>query len=55
MKILHGRLGSLAFSQGIIGLVRQIDNEPINLVDAQARPSFKCIPSIKEHYFHSFS
>ncbi|QZN95331.1 phosphoenolpyruvate--protein phosphotransferase [Symbiopectobacterium purcellii] len=53
LKKPRGRLITLAFGQGIVGLVGQ-RAEPINLADAQAHPSFKFIPSVKEQHFRSF-
>lgn len=53
LKKPRGRLVTLAFGQGIVGLVGQ-RAEPINLADAQAHPSFKFIPSVKEQHFRSF-
>lgn len=53
LKKPRGRLITLAFGQGIVGLVGQ-RAEPINLADAQSHPSFKFIPSVKEQHFRSF-
>lgn len=53
LKKPRGRLVTLAFGQGVVGLVGQ-RAEPINLADAQSHPSFKFIPAVKEQNFRSF-
>lgn len=53
LKKPRGRTVTLAFGQGIVGLVGQ-RAEPINLADARAHPSFKYIPAVKEQHFRSF-
>ncbi|WJV54944.1 phosphoenolpyruvate--protein phosphotransferase [Prodigiosinella aquatilis] len=53
LKKPRGRTITLAFGQGIVGLVGQ-RAEPINLADAQSHPSFKFIPAVKEQRFRSF-
>ena len=47
LKKPRGRTVTLAFDQGIVGLVGRLA-EPINLADAQKHPSFKYIPAVKE-------
>ncbi|TKI05935.1 phosphoenolpyruvate--protein phosphotransferase [Martelella alba] len=49
----RGRAITLAFDQGIVGLVGRLA-EPINLADAHTHPSFKYIPAVKEERFRSF-
>lgn len=49
----RGRTITLAFDQGVIGLVGRLA-EPINLADAHTHPSFKYIPAVKEERFRSF-
>lgn len=49
----RGRTITLAFDQGIVGLVGRLA-EPINLADAHTHPSFKYIPAVKEERFRSF-
>ena len=53
LKKPRGRTITLAFDQGIVGLVGRLA-EPINLADAQSHPSFKYIPAAKEDLFRSF-
>ncbi|KAA8997623.1 phosphoenolpyruvate--protein phosphotransferase [Affinibrenneria salicis] len=53
LKKPRGQAVTLAFGQGVVGLVGQLA-EPINLADAQSHPSFKFIPAVKEHHFRSF-
>ena len=53
LKKPRGKIVTLAFDQGIVGLVGRLA-EPINLADAQSHPSFKFIPSVKEERFRSF-
>jgi len=53
LKKPRGRTVTLAFDQGIVGLVGRLA-EPINLDDAQSHPSFKYIPAVKEDLFRSF-
>ena len=53
LKKPRGKIVTLAFDQGIVGLVGRLA-EPINLADAQRHPSFKYIPSVKEERFRSF-
>ncbi|MCX8956887.1 phosphoenolpyruvate--protein phosphotransferase [Erwinia psidii] len=53
LKKPRGRTVALAFDEGIVGLVGRLA-EPINLADAQAHPSFKYVPSVKEERFRSF-
>lgn len=53
LKKPRGRTITLAFDQGIVGLVGRLA-EPINLADAQKHPSFKFIPSVKEERFRAF-
>jgi len=53
LKKPRGRTITLAFDQGIVGLVGRLA-EPINLADAQSHPSFKFIPAVKEDLFRSF-
>lgn len=53
LKKPRGRTITLAFDQGIVGLVGRLA-EPINLADAQNHPSFKYIPAVKEEHFRSF-
>ena len=53
LKKPRGRTITLAFDQGIVGLVGRLA-EPINLADAQSHPSFKYIPAVKEDLFRSF-
>lgn len=53
LKKPRGRTVSLAFDEGIVGLVGRLA-EPINLADAQKHPSFKYIPSVKEERFRAF-
>lgn len=53
LKKPRGRTVTLAFDQGIVGLVGRLA-EPINLADAQKHPSFKFIPSVKEERFRAF-
>ncbi|MFF6009941.1 phosphoenolpyruvate--protein phosphotransferase [Rahnella sp. R3(2024)] len=53
LKKPRGRTVTLAFDQGIVGLVGRLA-EPINLADAQSHPSFKYIPAVKEDLFRSF-
>ncbi|ARJ44267.1 phosphoenolpyruvate--protein phosphotransferase PtsP [Pantoea alhagi] len=53
LKKPRGKIVTLAFDQGIVGLVGRLA-EPINLADAQSHPSFKYIPSVKEERFRSF-
>ncbi|WP_312227811.1 phosphoenolpyruvate--protein phosphotransferase [Pseudescherichia sp.] len=53
LKKPRGRTITLAFDQGIVGLVGRLA-EPINLADAQKHPSFKYIPSVKEERFRAF-
>ncbi|HEY0207645.1 phosphoenolpyruvate--protein phosphotransferase [Acerihabitans sp.] len=49
----RGRTITLAFDQGIVGLVGRLA-EPINLADAHNHPSFQYIPAVKEERFRSF-
>lgn len=49
----RGRTITLAFDQGIVGLVGRLA-ETINLADAHTHPSFKYIPAVKEERFRSF-
>lgn len=53
LKMPRGRTITLAFDEGIVGLVGRLA-EPINLADAQSHPSFKYIPQVKEDNFRSF-
>ncbi|MCL2892997.1 phosphoenolpyruvate--protein phosphotransferase [Brenneria tiliae] len=53
LKKPRGRTVTLAFGQGVVGLVGQ-RAEPINLADARTHPSFKYIPAVKEQHFRSF-
>jgi phosphotransferase system enzyme I (PtsP) len=53
LKKPRGRTITLAFDQGIVGLVGRLA-EPINLADAHTHPSFKYIPAVKEERFRSF-
>lgn len=53
LKKPRGRTITLAFGQGIVGLVGE-RAEPINLADAQSHPSFKFIPAVREQHFRSF-
>jgi len=53
LKKPRGRTITLAFDQGIVGLVGRLP-DPINLADAQSHPSFKYIPAVKEDLFRSF-
>ncbi len=53
LKKPRGRTITLAFDQGIVGLVGRLA-EPINLADAQSHPSFKYIPAVKEDLVRSF-
>ncbi|CAK9884332.1 MAG: Phosphoenolpyruvate-dependent phosphotransferase system [Candidatus Erwinia impunctatus] len=53
LKLPRGRTVTLAFNEGIVGLVGRLA-EPINLADAQSHPSFKYVPSVKEENFRSF-
>ncbi|MEE3660803.1 phosphoenolpyruvate--protein phosphotransferase [Brenneria sp. g21c3] len=53
LKKPRGRAVTLAFGQGVVGLVGQ-RAEPINLADARAHPSFKYIPAVQEQHFRSF-
>ncbi|MEH0874600.1 phosphoenolpyruvate--protein phosphotransferase [Pectobacterium cacticida] len=53
LKKPRGRTVTLAFGQGIVGLVGQ-RAEPINLADAQSHPRFKYIPAVKEQHFRAF-
>ena len=53
LKKPRGRTVTLAFDQGIVGLVGRLA-EPINLADAQKHPSFKFIPAVKEERFRAF-
>ncbi|MEC5318438.1 phosphoenolpyruvate--protein phosphotransferase [Brenneria populi subsp. brevivirga] len=53
LKKPRGRAVTLAFGQGVVGLVGQ-RAEPINLADARAHPSFKYIPAVREQHFRSF-
>ncbi|ACS86791.1 phosphoenolpyruvate--protein phosphotransferase [Musicola paradisiaca] len=53
LKKPRGRTITLAFGQGIVGLVGE-RAEPINLADAQRHPSFKFIPAVREQHFRSF-
>ena len=53
LKKPRGRTITLAFDQGVVGLVGRLA-EPINLADAQKHPSFKFIPSVKEERFRAF-
>ncbi|QHM72273.1 Phosphoenolpyruvate-dependent phosphotransferase system [Mixta intestinalis] len=53
LKKPRGKIVTLAFDQGVVGLVGRLA-EPINLADAQSHPSFKYIPSVKEERFRSF-
>lgn len=53
LKKPRGRTVTLAFDQGIVGLVGRLA-EPINLADAQKHPSFKYIPAVKEERFRAF-
>jgi len=53
LKKPRGRTVTLAFDQGIVGLVGRLA-EPINLADAQNHPSFQYIPAVKEERFRSF-
>ncbi|GLR08336.1 phosphoenolpyruvate--protein phosphotransferase [Mixta theicola] len=53
LKKPRGKIVTLAFDQGIVGLVGRLA-EPINLADAQSHPSFKYIPAVKEERFRSF-
>ncbi len=49
----RGRTITLAFDQGIVGLVGRLA-EPISLADAHTHPSFKYIPAVKEERFRFF-
>ena len=53
LKKPRGRTVALAFDEGLVGLVGRLA-EPINLADAQKRPSFKYIPAVKEDRFRAF-
>ncbi|CPR14048.1 phosphoenolpyruvate--protein phosphotransferase [Brenneria goodwinii] len=53
LKKPRGRAVTLAFGQGVVGLVGQ-RAEPINLADARTHPSFKYIPAVQEQHFRSF-
>ncbi|MCG8707259.1 phosphoenolpyruvate--protein phosphotransferase [Brenneria sp. 4F2] len=53
LKKPRGRAVTLAFGQGVVGLVGQ-RAELINLADARAHPSFKYIPAVQEQHFRSF-
>ncbi|MFP1734951.1 phosphoenolpyruvate--protein phosphotransferase [Lonsdalea quercina] len=53
LKKPRGRPVTLAFSQGIVGLVGE-RAELINLADAQSHPSFQFIPAVREQQFRSF-
>lgn len=53
LKKPRGRAVTLAFGQGVVGLVGQ-RAELINLADARTHPSFKYIPAVREQHFRSF-
>ncbi|MBS0056407.1 phosphoenolpyruvate--protein phosphotransferase [Yersinia sp. Marseille-Q3913] len=53
LKKPRGRIITLAFDEGIVGLVGRLA-EPINLADAQSHPSFKYVPQVKEDRFRAF-
>ncbi|MXP66410.1 phosphoenolpyruvate--protein phosphotransferase [Pantoea sp. Nvir] len=53
LKKPRRRVITLAFDEGIVGLVRRLA-EPVNLADAQSHPSFKYIPAVKEERYRSF-
>jgi phosphotransferase system enzyme I (PtsP) len=51
-KSLEGKI-SLSPNEGIVGQVVQRE-EPLNLVDAEAHPSYKLIPGMGEEHYTSF-
>ncbi|OVZ89995.1 phosphoenolpyruvate--protein phosphotransferase PtsP [Yersinia kristensenii] len=53
LKKTRGRIITLAFDEGVVGLVGRLA-EPINLADAQSHPSFKYVPQVKEDRFRAF-
>lgn len=53
LKKPRGRIVTLAFDEGIVGLVGRLA-EPINLADASKHPSFKYVPGVKEERFRAF-
>lgn len=53
LKKPRGRIITLAFDEGIVGLVGRLA-EPINMADAQSHPSFKYVPQVKEDRFRAF-
>ncbi|MBW7984614.1 phosphoenolpyruvate--protein phosphotransferase [Enterobacillus tribolii] len=53
LKKPRGRVITLAFDEGIVGLVGRLA-EPINLADAPSHPSFKYVPQVKEERFRAF-
>ncbi|NUU67196.1 phosphoenolpyruvate--protein phosphotransferase [Enterobacteriaceae bacterium BIT-l23] len=53
LKKPRGRIVTLAFDEGIVGLVGRLA-EPINLADAPKHPSFKYVPGVKEERFRAF-
>ncbi|CNK36612.1 fused phosphoenolpyruvate-protein phosphotransferase PtsP/GAF domain [Yersinia enterocolitica] len=53
LKKPRGRIITLAFDEGIVGLVGRLA-EPINLADAQSHPSFKYVPQVKEERYRAF-
>ncbi|MGE4801743.1 phosphoenolpyruvate--protein phosphotransferase [Yersinia hibernica] len=53
LKKPRGRIITLAFDEGVVGLVGRLA-EPINLADAQSHPSFKYVPQVKEDRFRAF-
>ncbi|KEY59343.1 phosphoenolpyruvate--protein phosphotransferase [Serratia sp. DD3] len=53
LKMPRGRTVTLAFDEGIVGLVGR-KAELINLADAHSHPSFKYVPQVKEEDFRSF-
>lgn len=54
LKKPRGRVVTLAFDEGIVGLVGRLA-EPINLADAPSHPSFKYVPKVKEERYRAFS
>lgn len=53
LKKPRGRVVTLAFDEGIVGLVGRLA-EPINLADAPSHPSFKYVPKVKEERYRAF-
>ncbi|MGL4859296.1 MAG: phosphoenolpyruvate-utilizing N-terminal domain-containing protein, partial [Enterobacteriaceae bacterium] len=53
LKKPRGRVVTLAFNEGVVGLVGRLA-EPLNLADVQSHPNFKLLPQVNEELFKSF-